>query len=81
MVRQERKCLTLHSDSQPETKNVAWKPSVRCVREMCDVCKTTLFNYHWTCGRCGIFICLDCYQVRQTNIQEMILIVDVNNQI
>lgn len=63
MVRQEQKCLALHADQQPENRNAAWKPSVRMVREMCDVCKTTLFNFHWTCARCGIFICLDCYQV------------------
>jgi hypothetical protein len=63
MVRQERKCITVHHNQQPEVSSVAWKPAVRNVREMCDVCKTTIFNYHWTCGRCGIFICLDCYQV------------------
>ena len=64
MVRQERKCLALHADQQSENKSVAWKPAVRCVREMCDVCKTTIFNFHWTCNKCGIFICLDCYQFR-----------------
>ena len=64
MVRQERKCLSLHRDQQPEVRGVVWKRAVRCVREMSDVCKTTMFNYHWTCSRCGIFICIDCYQVR-----------------
>lgn len=30
---------------------------------MCDVCETTLFNFHWTCGKCGFVVCLDCYKV------------------
>ena len=62
MVQQERKCLTVHMGAN---KNVTWKPSVKGVREMCDVCKTTLFNYHWICGVCGLFVCLDCYQFRR----------------
>jgi hypothetical protein len=56
--------LSLHADQQPEVRGVAWKRAVRSVREMCDVCKTTLFNFHWTCPRCGIFVCIDCYQVK-----------------
>ena len=46
-------------------QNVTWKRPVKGVREMCDVCKTTLFNYHWICGMCGLFVCLDCYQFRR----------------
>lgn len=42
---------------------VAWKRVVQGVREMCDVCETTLFNYHWTCGKCGFVVCIDCYKV------------------
>jgi len=33
------------------------------VRELCDVCKTTLFNMHWFCKRCGFVACIDCYRV------------------
>lgn len=44
---------------------MTWKRPVKGVREMCDVCKTTLFNYHWICGMCGLFVCLDCYQFRR----------------
>ena len=62
MVQEERKCLTVHMGAN---KNVTWKPSVKGVREMCDVCKTTLFNYHWICGVCGMFVCLDCYKFRR----------------
>ncbi len=50
---------------QPWNKAVTWKRPVRGVREMCDVCKTTLFNHHWICGMCGMFVCLDCYQFRR----------------
>lgn len=43
---------------------VAWKRVIQGVREMCDVCETTLFNYHWACGKCGFVVCIDCYKVR-----------------
>ena len=62
MVQQERRCVTVHMGAN---KTVAWKKSVRGVREMCDVCKTTLFNHHWICSSCGLFVCLDCYQTRR----------------
>ena len=62
MVQQERQCLTVHMGAN---KTIAWKKPVQGVREMCDICKTTLFNYHWICGTCGLFVCLDCYQTRR----------------
>ena len=34
---------------------------------MCDICKTTIFNYHWICSTCGLFVCLDCYQVMEVS--------------
>lgn len=43
-------------------KAVVWKRFVDDVREMCDVCNTTLFNYHWTCGECCFVVCIDCYK-------------------
>ena len=63
MVLQEQKCLSINRE-QAENKIVVWKKAVKGVREMCDVCQTTLFNHHWTCGKCGIFVCLDCYKFR-----------------
>lgn len=48
-------------------KTIAWKRVVQGVREMCDVCETTLFNFHWACGKCGFVVCLDCYKVRLAN--------------
>lgn len=38
---------------------------VQGVREMCDVCETTLFNYHWACEKCGFVVCIDCYKARK----------------
>ncbi|VDP21799.1 unnamed protein product [Schistosoma margrebowiei] len=40
--------------------SVAWKKPVKGVREMCDVCETTMFNTHWVCGKCGYSVCTDC---------------------
>ncbi|XP_007172286.2 lysine-specific demethylase 3B isoform X2 [Balaenoptera acutorostrata] len=50
---------------EPHQK-VAWKRAVRGVREMCDVCETTLFNIHWVCRKCGFGVCLDCYRLRKS---------------
>lgn len=61
-----------HKFSFPTDKTIAWKRVVQGVREMCDVCETTLFNYHWTCGKCGFVVCLDCYKVSYTLIINII---------
>lgn len=44
---------------------VTWKRVVQGVREMCDVCETTLFNIHWVCHKCGFVVCIDCYKFRK----------------
>uniref|UniRef100_A0A673JXV2 Lysine-specific demethylase n=1 Tax=Sinocyclocheilus rhinocerous TaxID=307959 RepID=A0A673JXV2_9TELE len=54
---------------EPHQK-VAWKRAVRGVREMCDVCETTLFNIHWVCRKCGFGVCLDCYRLRKNRPPE-----------
>lgn len=46
-------------------KTIAWKKAVKGVREICDVCEATLFNFHWTCNKCGFGVCLDCYRDRK----------------
>lgn len=51
-------------------EKVAWKRAVRGVREMCDVCETTLFNIHWVCRKCGFGVCLDCYRLRRNRPRE-----------
>ncbi|XP_063313701.1 lysine-specific demethylase 3A [Pelobates fuscus] len=45
-------------------KQVAWKRAVRGVREMCDVCDTTIFNIHWVCPKCGFGVCVDCFRMK-----------------
>ena len=47
-----------------------YKRAVQGVREMCDVCATTIFNMHWVCHRCGFGVCLDCYNLRVKEREE-----------
>ncbi|KAI4459227.1 jmjc domain-containing histone demethylation protein [Holotrichia oblita] len=54
-----------HAEHMSDDKTIAWKRVVQGVREMCDVCETTLFNFHWACGKCGFVVCLDCYKGRK----------------
>ncbi|XP_044117506.1 lysine-specific demethylase 3A isoform X4 [Neovison vison] len=51
-------------------RQVAWKRAVKGVREMCDVCDTTIFNLHWVCPRCGFGVCVDCYRMKRKNCQQ-----------
>ncbi len=52
-------------DGDTVQQQIAWKRVVQGVREMCDVCETTLFNFHWACGKCGYVVCIDCYKTRK----------------
>ena len=45
-------------------RHVIWRRQHTGVREMCDVCSTTIFNHHLTCTTCGIMVCCDCYTAR-----------------
>ncbi|KAL1509972.1 hypothetical protein ABEB36_004635 [Hypothenemus hampei] len=69
LLLQERDARDEHMS---EDKVVAWKRVVQGVREMCDVCETTLFNYHWACGKCGFVVCLDCYKSRKNGTIKLI---------
>ena len=40
-----------------------WKRIVSGVRELCDTCDTSLFNFHWVCRSCGFCICPTCYSM------------------
>jgi len=62
LVAQEAKALAIHLGP---LKSIAWKSVVPGVREMCDVCETTLFNIHWVCSDCGFVVCIDCYKSRR----------------
>ncbi|XP_067647679.1 lysine-specific demethylase 3A [Eurosta solidaginis] len=59
---QEAEALRLHENPNSV---IAWKKIVQGLREICDVCDTTLFNFHWTCDKCGFGVCLDCFKDRK----------------
>lgn len=59
---------------------ISWKRSVLQVREMCDVCETSLFNFHWTCRDCGTCICIDCFKERQKGFIRWKLIKKVDKE-
>lgn len=63
LVQQERKALEAYYATRPDEKKT-WKRAVNGLRELCDVCSTTLFNCHYVCERCGYVVCIDCYQKR-----------------
>ncbi|OXU20831.1 hypothetical protein TSAR_013383, partial [Trichomalopsis sarcophagae] len=73
LVHQEKSVSQEHSErddivtvtSDLGEQSVIWKRVVKGIREMCDLCDTTLFNYHWTCGKCGFVVCIDCYEARK----------------
>ncbi|XP_054261083.1 lysine-specific demethylase 3A-like [Macrosteles quadrilineatus] len=62
LCKQEKEAVSLHMSQE---KVVAWKRPISGCREMCDVCNTTLFNFHWTCKSCGFSVCIDCYKARK----------------
>ncbi|CAG0916282.1 unnamed protein product [Notodromas monacha] len=65
IVREEQEVLDLHSKScevQNYKPSVAYKRLPPLVRDICDVCETTLFNLHWICKECGFGVCIDCYK-------------------
>ncbi|XP_059612065.1 probable JmjC domain-containing histone demethylation protein 2C isoform X2 [Phlebotomus argentipes] len=62
LVHQEKEAMAEH---MADDKTIAWKRVVQGVREMCDVCETTLFNFHWACNKCGFVVCIDCYKGRK----------------
>ncbi|KAI1238111.1 hypothetical protein IHE44_0012826 [Lamprotornis superbus] len=59
-------------------RQVAWKRAVRGVREMCDVCDTTIFNLHWVCSKCGFGVCVDCYRMRKKSSHEEKLLIPIS---
>ncbi|XP_077544027.1 uncharacterized protein LOC144156100 isoform X5 [Haemaphysalis longicornis] len=62
LVEQEREAQSLHMG---DNTTITWKRVVQGVREMCDVCETTLFNIHWVCHKCGFVVCIDCYKAKK----------------
>lgn len=64
MAKQELDVISEYKTKLQDEKCVIWKRLQYKVREMCDVCSTSLFNAHFTCTECGIIVCIDCHQVR-----------------
>ncbi|KAH9284951.1 Lysine-specific demethylase 3A-A [Echinococcus granulosus] len=52
------------------SRHVAWKRPVQGVREMCDVCETTMFNSHWVCTKCGYSVCSACYYAKAASLAK-----------
>lgn len=63
-IQDEKEALKLDLTNEQKKKHNIWKKSVNDMREMCDICKTSIFNYHWTCGECGFIVCFDCFQTK-----------------
>ncbi|KAG5672190.1 hypothetical protein PVAND_002340 [Polypedilum vanderplanki] len=43
---------------------LAWKRALYKIREMCDTCSTSIFNFHFVCTECGTVVCIDCFKER-----------------
>ena len=55
----------LRSSFLSSGKQIVWKRQHQGVREMCDVCSTSIFDLHFTCSSCGLLVCSDCYLARR----------------
>lgn len=67
MVLEELRVISTYKELNKNSLNeipIVWKRAVNSVREICDVCSTSLFNCQWTCSSCGTSVCLDCYKER-----------------
>jgi lysine-specific demethylase 3 len=64
IVREEREVLDTFK-SLGEVDGVVFKRLPGKGRETCDVCQTTIFNYHWVCPLCGYLVCIDCWNEDQ----------------
>ncbi|VVC45948.1 JmjC domain [Cinara cedri] len=65
LVKEEKKTLTLSHINNDYP--IVWKKAINGVRLMCDVCVTTIFNYHFACQKCGFDVCTDCAKDRLDN--------------
>lgn len=51
-------------------KPITWKRALFKMRELCDACHTTVFNYHWSCAQCGFAVCVDCHRFNGQNVAK-----------
>lgn len=71
MVREELEVIKEYQEVSLGEPLIVWKRAVTQVREICDVCSTTLFNLQYTCKFCGTSICIDCYKERKANFVRL----------
>jgi len=83
-VQDENDALELNWFDDLKRRKILWKKCVNGVREMCDVCRTTIFNHHWSCRKCGFVVCVDCFRTKfkdtQTIQTQFNLLNENNNQ-
>ena len=56
----------LNATNNTENKPL-WKRPIQGLREMCDVCESTIFDYHWVCNKCGFAVCTACHSGNPSN--------------
>jgi len=71
-VKDEIDALKLNLPYNGKPRKILWKKCVKGMREMCDVCRTTIFNHHWCCRKCGFVVCVDCFKtkLKDTSLTE-----------
>jgi len=79
-VKDEIDALKFNFPYNGKPRQILWKKNVNGIREMCDVCRTTIFNHHWCCCKCGFVVCIDCYKAKldDTRLTEKQTIVQRN---
>ncbi|XP_060860134.1 lysine-specific demethylase 3A-like [Metopolophium dirhodum] len=80
-VKDEMEALSkLNLPYNGEPRQILWKKYVSGVREMCDVCRTIIFNHHFCCRKCGFAVCVDCFKAKfkRTLVTEKQTIVQRN---
>jgi len=68
-VKDEIDALNFNLPRNGKPRKILWKKSVNGIREMCDVCRTTIFNHHWCCRKCGFVVCIDCFKAKLKGTQ------------
>lgn len=70
IIHDENQVLQLNMTKKGKIKRkLLWKKNIKGIRETCDVCKTSIFNYHWTCRSCGFVVCTDCHRTKLNDSQ------------
>lgn len=64
LIQDEQEALELNLSEKKDNSKIIWKKNIKGVRELCDVCQTTIFNYHWSCLTCGFVVCVDCIRYK-----------------